>query len=167
LEAYITVFYFNGSDMSEQELPPWLREQLSRLQQLQQNLQAIMMQKQQVELEVVEIDRALEELRKLEGDKPVYKGAGPLLVKANKDDVLKELEEKKELSNTRLTVLGKQETRVKDNLKEVENKINTMIRQMQAGATGGGTGSPSFGTSPGGQGAGQSGGGFGTRPQGQ
>ena len=36
--------------MSEQELPPWLREQLSRLQQLQQNLQAIMMQKQQVEL---------------------------------------------------------------------------------------------------------------------
>ncbi|MFZ0647359.1 MAG: prefoldin subunit beta, partial [Nitrososphaeraceae archaeon] len=107
--------------MSEQELPPWLREQLSRLQQLQQNLQAIMMQKQQVELEIVETDRALEELRKLEGDNPVYKGAGPLLIKANKDDVLKELEEKKELSNTRLTVLGKQETRVKDNLKEVEN----------------------------------------------
>jgi len=26
--------------MSEQEIPPWLREQLSRLQQLQQNLQA-------------------------------------------------------------------------------------------------------------------------------
>jgi prefoldin beta subunit len=49
--------------MSEQELPPWLREQLSRLQQLQQNLQAIMMQKQQVELEIVEIERALEELK--------------------------------------------------------------------------------------------------------
>jgi prefoldin beta subunit len=167
LEAYITVFYFNGSSMSEQELPPWLREQLSRLQQLQQNLQAIMMQKQQVELEIVEIDRALEELRKLEGDKPVYKGAGPLLIKANKDDVLKELEEKKELSNTRLTVLGKQETRVKDNLKEVENKINTMIRQMQAGAASGGSGGPGFGTAAGGQGAGASGGGFGTRPQGQ
>lgn len=132
--------------MSEQELPPWLREQLSRLQQLQQNLQAIMMQKQQVELEIVETDRALEELRKLEGDNPVYKGAGPLLIKANKDDVLKELEEKKELSNTRLTVLGKQETRVKDNLKEVENKINTMIRQMQAGAASGGIGGPGFGT---------------------
>ena len=47
--------------MSEQELPPWLREQLARLQQLQQNLQAIMMQKQQVELEVSETERALEE----------------------------------------------------------------------------------------------------------
>src|ERR671927_1043555 len=125
--------------MSEQELPPWLREQVARLQQLQQNLQAIMMQKQQVELEIVEIDRALDELRKLEANNTsVYKSAGPLLIKTNKDDVLKELEEKKELSNTRLTVLGKQETRVKDNLKEVENKINQMIR---GGAQGGSTSS--------------------------
>jgi prefoldin beta subunit len=151
--------------MSEQELPPWLREQLSRLQQLQQNLQAIMMQKQQVELEIVETDRALEELKKLEGDNnSIYKGAGPLLIKARKEDVLKELEEKKELSNTRVTVLGKQETRVKDNLKEVENKINTMIRQMQSGASGG----QGLGTAAGGQGPGMPGGSsFGTRPQGQ
>jgi prefoldin beta subunit len=151
--------------MSEQELPPWLREQLSRLQQLQQNLQAIMMQKQQVELEIVETDRALEELKKLEGDNnSIYKGAGPLLIKARKEDVLKELEEKKELSNTRVTVLGKQETRVKDNLKEVENKINTMIRQMQSGASGG----QGLGSAAGGQGSGMPGGsGFGTRPQGQ
>jgi prefoldin beta subunit len=153
--------------MSEQELPPWLREQLSRLQQLQQNLQAIMMQKQQVELEIVEIERALEELKKMEGDNnSVYKGAGPLLIKTKKEDVLKELEEKKELSNTRVTVLGKQETRVKDNLKEVENKINTMIRQMQSGAAGGGgVGGPGLGAPGGGQGSGLPGGGnFATRP---
>jgi prefoldin beta subunit len=48
----------------ENELPPWLKEQISRLQQLQQNLQAIMMQKQQIELEIVETERALEELSK-------------------------------------------------------------------------------------------------------
>jgi prefoldin beta subunit len=151
--------------MSEQELPPWLREQLSRLQQLQQNLQAVMMQKQQVELEIVETDRALEELRKIEGDNAVYKGAGPLLIKTNKDDVLKELEERKELSNTRITVLGKQETRIKDNLKEVESKINQMIRGMQGTTGAGGVG---FGTPAGGQGGGAPGaGGFGTRPQGQ
>ena len=155
--------------MSEQELPPWLREQLSRLQQLQQNLQAIMMQKQQVELEIVEIERALEELKKMDGDSnSVYKGAGPLLIKTKKEDVLKELEEKKELSNTRVTVLGKQEARVKDNLKEVENKINTMIRQMQSGAAGAGVGGPGLGTPGGGQGSGLPGGGnFATRPQGQ
>ena len=120
--------------MSEQELPPWLREQVARLQQLQQNLQAIMMQKQQVELEVAETDRALEEIKKTGIEDVVYKSAGPLLIKSKKDDVIKELEEKKELSNTRVMVLTKQETRVKDNLKEVENKINQMIRGAQCSA---------------------------------
>jgi prefoldin beta subunit len=118
--------------MSEQEIPPWLREQLARLQQLQQNLQAIMMQKQQLEAESVEIEKATEELKKSEQGEAVYKSVGPLLIKTKKDDTLKELDEKKDLANTRLVVLGKQETRVKENLKEVENKINEMIRMGQS-----------------------------------
>jgi prefoldin beta subunit len=128
--------------MSEQELPPWLREQVSRLQQLQQNLQAIMMQKQQLEVETVETDRALEELKKASVDDTIYKSAGSILVKAKKDEVIKELEEKKELSNTRVMVLGKQETRVKENLKEVEAKINDMIRGMQSGGAAPGSAGP-------------------------
>jgi prefoldin beta subunit len=138
----------------EQELPPWLREQVSRLQQLQQNLQAIMMQKQQLEVETVETDRALEELKKATPDDAIYKNAGSVLIKAKKDDVVKELEEKKELSNTRMMVLGKQESRVKENLKEVENKINQMIRGMQGGGISSGGGSippptgPASGTGP-------------------
>jgi prefoldin beta subunit len=133
--------------MSEQELPPWLREQVSRLQQLQQNLQAIMMQKQQLEVETVETDRALEELKKAGAEDMIYKSAGSILVKAKKDEVIKELEEKKELSNTRVMVLGKQETRVKENLKEVEAKINDMIRGMQSGNAPSGS-SPAGGAGP-------------------
>jgi prefoldin beta subunit len=125
--------------MSEQEIPPWLREQLSRLQQLQQNLQAIMMQKQQLEAESVEIEKATEELKKSGEHESIYKSVGPLLIKTKKDDTLKELDEKKDLSNTRLVVLGKQETRVKENLKEVENKINEMIRMGQGQASNLGT----------------------------
>src|SRR5918911_3283437 len=132
--------------MSEQELPPWVREQVSRLQQLQQNLQAIMTQKQQLEVEMAETDRALQELKKAGPDDTIYKNAGSVLVKAKKEDVIKELEERKELSNTRIMVLGKQETRVKENLKEVENKINEMIRGMQSGSTS--TGTAIGGTSP-------------------
>jgi prefoldin beta subunit len=115
----------------ENELPPWLKEQISRLQQLQQNLQAIMMQKQQIELEIVETDRALEELGKTTTADSIYKAAGPLLIKSEKDIIEKELSEKKELANTRVMVLGKQESRVKENLKEVENKINQMLKGTQ------------------------------------
>ena len=116
----------------ENELPPWLKEQISRLQQLQQNLQAIMMQKQQIELEIVETDRALEELSKTNTADSIYKAAGPLLIKSEKDTVEKELSEKKELANTRVMVLGKQESRVKENLKEDENKINQMLKGTQS-----------------------------------
>ena len=116
----------------ENELPPWLKEQISRLQQLQQNLQAIMMQKQQIELEIVETERALEELNKTSTSDSIYKAAGPLLIKSEKDTVEKELTEKKELANTRVMVLGKQELRVKENLKEVENKINQMLKGTQS-----------------------------------
>ena len=119
----------------ENELPPWLKEQISRLQQLQQNLQAIMMQKQQIELEIVETERALEELNKITTSDSIYKAAGPLLIKSEKDTIEKELSEKKELANTRVMVLGKQESRVKENLKEVENKINQMLRGTQQPTT--------------------------------
>jgi prefoldin beta subunit len=116
----------------ENELPPWLKEQISRLQQLQQNLQAIMMQKQQIELEIVETERALEELSKTTTSDSIYKAAGPLLIKSDKDTIEKDLNEKKELANTRVMVLGKQELRVKENLKEVENKINQMLKGTQS-----------------------------------
>lgn len=102
-----------------------------------------MMQKQQLEVENVETDRALEELKKAGVDDAVYKNAGSVLIKSKKEEVVKELEERKELSNTRVMVLTKQETRVKENLKEVENKINEMIRGMQGSASGG---APSAGT---------------------
>ena len=43
-----------------------------------------------------ETDRALEEIKKTGIEDVVYKSAGPLLIKSKKDDVIKELEEKKE-----------------------------------------------------------------------
>ncbi len=113
--------------MSEEELlPPWIREQISRLQQIQQNLQAIMMKKQQIEQEIAETDRILEEIKKIDGDNKVYKRYDNLLIKSKREDILKEFKEKKVTLNTRMLVVEKQESRVKDNLKEVENKIIKM-----------------------------------------
>ena len=111
--------------MSEEDLPPWIKEQVSRLHQIQQNLQAIMMKKQQIEQETSETDRVIEEIKKIDEDK-VYKRYNTLLVKAKREDILKELKEKKYVLNIRMEVIEKQEKRVSDNLKEVENKIIKM-----------------------------------------
>ena len=120
---------------SGQQIPPWLQEQLSKMQQSQQNLQSIMYQKQQLEIEHMETEKALEELKKAADGDTVYKHAGSILIKSNKTDLIADLEERKELSKTRVTVLSKQEERVKESLKEQETKINEMMKANTSGST--------------------------------
>ncbi|MHB1908172.1 MAG: prefoldin subunit beta [Nitrososphaerales archaeon] len=117
---------------NSEDIPPWLREQLARYEQLQQNLQAILIQKQQLDLESSEISKALEELKKTSETDQVYKSAGNLLVKANKVDLEKDLEEKKELSATRSAVLVKQEQRLRESVKELETKIQDALKSRSS-----------------------------------
>ena len=118
--------------MSSPQMPPWLQEQIMKLQQSQQNLQSIMTQRQHLEMEKAETEKALEEQKKIADDDSVFKQAGTVLIKSNKKTLVDELEEKVELAKTRSTVLEKQEVRVKDSLKEQEAKITEM---MKSGAT--------------------------------
>ena len=119
--------------MSEgSELPPQVQEELVRLQQLQQTLQAVVSQKQQIEMDMTETDRAVTELEKVTGETPVYKSVGSILVKANKDTLLAELKERKELLNTRVTVLGRQEERTRERIKDIQQKLQEKLRAPQA-----------------------------------
>ncbi len=120
---------------SGQQIPPWLQEQLMKMQQAQQSLQSIHLQKQQLEMEQIEADKALEELKKASDDNTVYKHAGSILIKSNKTDLIAELEETKELAKTRSIVLSKQEERVKESIKEQESKINEMVKSASTGGT--------------------------------
>jgi prefoldin beta subunit len=114
--------------MSQPELPPYLREQLARFDQTQQNLQAVLIQKQQVELELSETEKALQELAKAADSESIYKFAGNLLIKVSKPDIVKELTEKKELANTRKMVLAKQESRFKESIKDLQTKIDEAVK---------------------------------------
>jgi prefoldin beta subunit len=120
---------------SNQQIPPWLQEQIARLQQTQQNLQMTVSQKQQLEFENIETEKSLEELKKVSDDDAVFKFAGTILVKSNKQTLLEDLEEKKELIKTRTTVLAKQEDKLKTSLKEQESKIQEMIKNPSAMGT--------------------------------
>jgi len=68
------------------------KETISRLQIMEQNLQALGMQKQQFSTQLFEIDSALKELDKTE---TAYKIVGNIMVSANKDTLQKELTQKK------------------------------------------------------------------------
>ena len=113
---------------SNQQIPPMVQEQLAKLQQTQQNFQSILMQKQQLESEKLETEKALEELKKASDDELVFKHAGTIMIKSNKKDLIEELEEQVELAKTKASLLVKQEERLKTTLKEQETKIQEMIQ---------------------------------------
>jgi prefoldin beta subunit len=111
-------------------LPPQVQQRLLRLQQLQQTLQSVLTQKQQLELGLTETEQALNELEKLTKQAVIYKSVGSLLVKSKKTKVTKELKEQKELLNMRISVLGKQEERLRTQLKDLQTKLQQDLRPV-------------------------------------
>jgi prefoldin beta subunit len=92
------------------------------------------MQKQQVDAELADAEKTLEELKTVPETEQIYKYVGSLMVKVSKEAIVKELEEKKDISDTRTLVLNKQESRLKENIKELQAKIDDMLKGRAQGA---------------------------------
>ncbi|MCS7135567.1 MAG: prefoldin subunit beta [Nitrososphaerota archaeon] len=113
------------------EIPPNVQQQLLRLQQLQQTLSALLAEKQRLEAELAEIKSALEELEKIDESAIVYKAVGPILVKVNKDKLTVELKDKKELTETRLKILEKQDAKMRTQIESVQKDIQRIMSGQQ------------------------------------
>lgn len=112
------------------QLPPDIQEKLNRMQQLQNMLQQLVVQKQRLELELTESDRALKTLEDTPSDAKVYKSAGAVLVEKDKDIVVKELTERKEFLGLRSKVLVKQETNTRERLTKLQENLQKDINQQ-------------------------------------
>ncbi len=104
-------------------LPPQVQERLIKLQRLQQTTQSILAQKQQVDLESSETEQALTELQKMTDEAIIYKAMGTILVKTERTKMITELTERKDLLNTRTTVLAKQEERLRSQMKDLQTQL--------------------------------------------
>jgi len=115
--------------MAEIELTPETQEILIELQAFQQQTQTVLIQKESLNLQNIEIDKALEELKKVTNE-DVYKAVGPILIKSNKKDLETELTEKNETIDLRLKSLQKQEDRLKEKMKEAQEKFETIFKKQ-------------------------------------
>ncbi len=104
------------------------RDIINQFQVLQQQLQEILVQKENGKLQKLEFEKALEELNKA-GSKEVYKIAGPIMIKRNSDEIKKEIQEKLDDIEIRLKTLNSTEDKITNKLKEIEPKIKKMIGQ--------------------------------------
>lgn len=112
------------------ELPPQVQNQLAQLQQLQQQAQALLGQKNQIEGLMRETDAAVKELEKSPEDAVVYKSVGELLFKADKPKLLEDLKEKKDMMDLRLKTMSKQEERIQSRFTQLQEQLKQTLGQM-------------------------------------
>lgn len=96
-------------------------KEIQELQFLEQNLQNLLMQKQIIQMELVDSENALEELGKTKGE--VFKIVGSLMIKADKTEIEKELKKKKELLELRMKSIEKQENSFKENSTKLRTEL--------------------------------------------
>jgi prefoldin beta subunit len=107
-----------------------LQKQLSEFQDVQRQLQMISAQRQQMLLQLEEVKMAEEEISK--SDKGIYRSIGPLLVESSKSDANADLKERKELFEMRLSVLDKQEAKLKPRFTELRDALEKALSQAKA-----------------------------------
>ncbi|PWR69951.1 prefoldin subunit beta [Methanospirillum lacunae] len=112
-------------------IPPKVQNQINMLQQLQQQLQTVVNQKNQYELAAQEARRAKEEL----GDAPegaaVYMTVGTIVIEKPREQVLEKLNEKVETFEVRIKSIERQEKA----LQEKFEKLQAQVRQVLDGGS--------------------------------
>jgi prefoldin beta subunit len=96
-------------------------KQIQELQILEQNLQQLLMQKQAFQMELSEVENAVEEIKKAGED--VYKIVGQIMIKSKKSDIQKELKEKQDLISVRMKTLDSQEKALAKSAEELRKKV--------------------------------------------
>jgi prefoldin beta subunit len=107
--------------MSEEET----YDQINQLQMIEQNLQAILLQRQNFSAKLMEIESALREVGKVD---EAYRIIGNIMILSKKAEIEEDLGAKKEMLDIRIKTLEKQEQKLREKAaklqKEVLGKIN-------------------------------------------
>jgi prefoldin beta subunit len=102
------------------------QESISRLQMLEQNVQSVLMQKQQFQAQLFELESALKEIEKTD---EAYKILGNVMLKTDKTALKAELSSKKELIDLRLKTLDKQEKQLKDKAESLQKEVMGKLKK--------------------------------------
>lgn len=100
--------------------PKDAEKKLGQLQLLEQSMQNLLMQKQQFQLQQVEIESALKELEKT---KEAYKIVGNIMVLSKKEDLVAELGSKKDIIELRIKNMEKQEEQLREKASKLQSEV--------------------------------------------
>ncbi len=99
---------------------------VNQLQLLQQNLQNILLQKQQVESSLIELTSASAELQQTDR---AYRIVGKIMIASPKETLLADINQKKEIAELRLKNISQQEENIKKNLESLQKEA---VRELDS-----------------------------------
>jgi len=102
------------------EVPEESKKKINQLQLLEQSMQNLLMQKQQFQLQQVEIESALKELEKVN---EAYKIVGNIMILSEKDDLKTDLTSKKEIIELRIKNMEKQENQLREKATKLQDEV--------------------------------------------
>ncbi len=97
-------------------------KKIQELQILEQNIQALLMQKQAFEIELNETLNAITEVGKSSDE--IYKIIGGVMLKSEKAKISSELNEKKKILELRINSIEKQDLLIQKKSEELKKEIN-------------------------------------------
>jgi prefoldin beta subunit len=106
------------------QIPPEVQHKIMQLQELQERIKALILRRQQLEVELRDVESALDELKSISEDASVFKFAGRILMRVSKDTLVKELTEKKETLELHIKTLEKQEAHARKRLEELRQDLS-------------------------------------------
>jgi prefoldin beta subunit len=109
------------------ELTEETKNLINDFQNYQQKIQSIMIQKESLKLQNMEIERALKELNST-NQKTAYKITGQIMVSKPVEELKSELSETKENIELRIKSLEKTEEKINNKLKEIQAKLKEVIK---------------------------------------
>jgi len=113
-------------------ISPKVQNQLSMLQQIQQQLQTILQQKAQYEMAVREAKRAQEEISDASEDAVMYMSIGTVMMQKKKETVNAKLNEKVETLELRIKSLEKQEKMLQGKFEQLQAQIKAALEGKSA-----------------------------------
>lgn len=96
------------------------KEQVEQLQNLEQNINNLIAQKQQFQSQQLEVENALSQIK---DTKQVFRIIGNIMVASENKEVKKDLNEKKELLDLRLKTIDKQEDKLRKQAGELQQEV--------------------------------------------
>ncbi len=95
---------------------------IAEFQNYQQQLQTIVIQKESLKLQSLEVGKAIEELQKTT-QKTAFKITGSIMISKPVEELKKDLEEVNESIGLKVKSLEKSEERINNKLKELQTKL--------------------------------------------